>query len=191
MTISTSDSADLKEARQLYAGAGLPFPPIPAELASQVQNVANWIYGTRDDRLFLYEIDAFVDEAVAGEVANYVLFGHSGHGVNSYAIHFYLVRGPLALFVQVGWGGAYMTSEDNEQAAQRLARILTDTKELIAAAESAAQQGKLATGERFIVVLSSFYGSQWLHQQSRDGEQSWNEGGETEVVRAAIDALHR
>ena len=44
-----------------------------------------------------------MQEAGTEPVADYLLLGHAGHGIQSYAIHYYVVRGPLALFLQIGW----------------------------------------------------------------------------------------
>src|SRR4051794_28595595 len=130
MALSSNNSA-LEEARQLFREKGLPFPPIPDEMTPDIRRLGNWIYGTRSDEPFLYAIDRFVDEAVVGRPKDYVLLGHSGHGTNSWALHFYLVHGPLRLFVQIGWGGAYFDDESNAQTSALMARIFVDAETLI------------------------------------------------------------
>ena len=41
------------------------------------------------------------------------MLSHSGHGVNSYAIHYYLVQRPLRMFLQLGWGGVYDDAKED------------------------------------------------------------------------------
>ncbi len=48
------------------------------------------------------------DEAKGPQVHDYAVLSHSGHGVNSYAIQYYLVLGGLRAFLHLGWGGVYM-----------------------------------------------------------------------------------
>jgi hypothetical protein len=38
---------------------------------------------------------------------DHVAFSHAGHAINSYALNYQLVDGPLAVIAQVGWGGGY------------------------------------------------------------------------------------
>ena len=51
--------------------------------------------------------DTYPLEAVTGPVDDYVAVSHAGHGINSYGLNYHLVFGWIAVFVQVGWGGAY------------------------------------------------------------------------------------
>ncbi len=179
----TQSQRVMENATALYKGAGLPFPPIPSQLVDQFVEVENWVYGTRSDHPFIYDIDWFIEEAVKQQSANYVLLGHSGHGVNSWAIHYYLVQGQLALFIQVGWGGAYGTPQDSANACALLERLQTEghhLSELVAA-------GKVAPDERLIVVASTFYGGQWLRVDRTVNldHQPWQQCQPETVIEAA------
>jgi hypothetical protein len=99
-------SAAFQEAMQLYETNHLPIPPLPAELTQDVVKVYEWVYGTRADVRSPYWIQPYISELETGLQPDYVVFGHAGHGIVSYALHFYLVRGPLALFLQHSWGNA-------------------------------------------------------------------------------------
>jgi hypothetical protein len=48
----------------------------------------------------MYAVGSFVEQALERRCAEYVAVGHAGHGVNSYAMHYFLVYGPLRPFVQ-------------------------------------------------------------------------------------------
>lgn len=90
---------------------------------------------------------------------DYLLLGHAGHGVNSWAIHYYLVRGPLALFIQVGFGGAYIKRDSS---VQKLTAAFIKAQELIRRFEKAQDAGWLSSAsQRWVVVASDFYGSRW------------------------------
>jgi hypothetical protein len=58
-----------------------------------------------------YNLQHYIHEAESSLVNDYVILSHSGHGFNSYAIQYYLVRGSLRMFLHLGWGGAYADAE--------------------------------------------------------------------------------
>lgn len=179
----SSTDASWEQARQQFAAERLPFPPIPAELADQGRQLGPWLFGTRPGTPSLYHLDWFVEEA-AGQPADYLLFGHAGHGINSWGMHYYLVRGPLALFLQCAWGGAYM---DRAASTTALAARLTLAGQLIKAAEAACLAGRLILPKRLIVVYSDFYGARWQLTYPGDEDGVWQEGPLTlEEALAAI-----
>jgi hypothetical protein len=96
-------------------------------------------------------------EAVKQDIEDYVLLAHAGHGVNSYAIHVFVVHGPLALFLQVPWGGVYM---DPKKSARRLADVFDCAGQLITAVREADTTDRLEPGKRLFVMVS-LGGSTW------------------------------
>jgi hypothetical protein len=69
-----------------------------------------------------------------------------------------MVLGPLAIFIQLGWGGA---STDRAKAAQRITTSFDQAARLIEATEQARVAGKLEPSSRLLVVISSFSGNYW------------------------------
>ena len=104
--------SDIDKAKQLFQKAGLSFPPIPPELSSQLKEQSEWLFSTRPIEVSPYILRHYVDEAEKSAVKDYALLAHSGHGVNSYAIQYYLVDGPLRMFLHLGWGGVYMNAAE-------------------------------------------------------------------------------
>ncbi len=97
---------DIETARHLFLNEGLAFPTIPidphwAEVRSMMsgsiplQPIDKWPYLLHD---YLHEVEG-------SHVDNYAVLCHAGHGVNSHAIHYYLVHGALHMFLQLclGW----------------------------------------------------------------------------------------
>jgi hypothetical protein len=186
-------SSTLAEAQKRLHEVGLPWPPIPAEMATYVQSIDSWIYGTRSDEPYLYELDWYVNELLMNPVGDYLLMGHSGRGINSWAFHYYLVRGPLAIFIQVGWGGALSSDENNEGTAALLNRLYADAQRLLDAADKAETHFK--PDERLIIVASDFSGSRWTHVYERmnprwpETDPQWHTSELLEVIPAAINEL--
>lgn len=84
----------------------------------------------------------------------YVLLAHAGHGINSYALHYYLVQRPLILFLQVGWGGAYAHEAKDAAAVNECFRLC---HELVAAVDAAVKKGALRLEAKVPVVAADFY----------------------------------
>lgn len=99
----------MDELRSTFERAGLQNPPIPSALSGRLRRRGPWCWSTRAiDPLSMYRFDAYPLEALTSEVDDYVAVSHAGHGVNSYSINYHLVLDRLAIFSQIGWGGAYM-----------------------------------------------------------------------------------
>lgn len=157
-TIDLPTSTALTEAQQLFSAAGLPCPYVPTEMRAQVARLEEWVYGTRADTSSLYDLGWFVREVGTTPVEDYVLFGQAGHGLNSRAMHYYLVRGRLALFLQLAWSGAY---ENRAETTQVVSARLAQAEALSQTVEIAQHQSRFNPSERLIVVASDFYGSNW------------------------------
>jgi hypothetical protein len=150
------DMTDIEKAMRLFQKAGLAFPAIPEELAPQLKERGKWLFSTREIRVSPYVLDDYVEEAEKNPVDDYAVLAHSGHGVNSYAIQYYLVHGVLRMFLHLGWGGVY--SDADEDAAKirgcfSLANIIVPEAQAI---------GRFEPGDRLTLVGSDFYGSYWL-----------------------------
>lgn len=80
------------ELRALFVRANLGEPPIPDALKAQLVRNSEWSFSTPSAptrnpyRYFDFERAAQPDDAPP-----FVLVGHGGHGVSSYAIGYYLV----------------------------------------------------------------------------------------------------
>lgn len=91
-------------------------------------------------------------EARHAKPEEYLLFGHAGHGINSYAIHYYLVRGSLRVCLQVSWGGVF--SNDAEDAL-RVRNYFAALAPLVTAAERTARGRDATDGVPVVFVLLS------------------------------------
>lgn len=182
------ESPALQEAQRLFAQAGIPFPFIPAEMQQDFTKIEDWVYGTRSNIPWLYEIRQYVLEVAKEPVANYLLLGHAGHGTQSWAMHYYLVRGPLALFLQIAWGGGYT---DENKAVQEMSIRFTQAEELIQAVEVAHSKGSFQPDERLIVQVSEFYDSFWIRSMGQDKNGSpvgtWHQSDD--VLRAVLSEI--
>jgi len=171
--------SDLEKARQLFTGEGLAFPAIPDKLAVRLKERDEWVFSTRELRMSPYNLQHYVQERNRARVGEYAVVAHSGHGVNSYAIQYYLIYGPLRMFLHLGWGGVYM---DADAAASQIQECFSLADQIVPAAMTA---GKLGAGKRLTIVGSDFYGSYW----SAPGRRRRKERGESKDSKTPAEAL--
>jgi hypothetical protein len=173
----------VEKAREWFLAGKLAFPPVPAEFVPRFEAWDRCVFGTRRAAaegtggegpvpVWMYDFDAYVAECEAG-VEDYVLMGCAGHGFNSYAAHYYLVCGPLAVFVQTLWGGVYT---DNDRAAARFSEQIEAMKALMAEVKEAAP--RFPAGGRLLVAVSERARSRWRAPRGPAREKKLFEGAE-------------
>jgi len=160
-----------RELDALFIEHQLPPPPVPAGLAGALRRLGPWTFGTCERDSEMYNLPRFVAEALAPAAADYLLIGHDGHGVNSWALHYYLVLGPLAVFLQTLWGGVYT---DNVEASGRIGGRFGLLEDLLAALDEARRFQRLPAGRRLVVVESDLHRSRW-GWAGPEGATSWDE----------------
>lgn len=144
----------LEKARKTFLKAGLAFPQIPEELASRLEKKETWVFSSRELTMSPYNIEKYVDESY-DPPPPYVVLAHVGYGFNSYFLAYYLVFGPLRLFLGLSLGGAYM---DHEANVVEIKKCFSLADEILSAAMTS---GKLFPDEHLTIVCSDFYGNHW------------------------------
>jgi len=158
--------SDLDKARQLFQSSRLPFPEIPKELAVRLKERGEWLFSTREIEISPYDVERYVDEGEDASVEDYAILCHSGHGENSYAIHYYLAHGNLRMFLQLAWGGVHM---DAQRAAADIGWCFGLADE-IDWTMNAVPRPRL--GPSLIIVGSDFHLSYWSAPgKARDDEE--------------------
>lgn len=174
--------------REFHKEAGLRTIFVPHSLDGEVEQISEWVFGTRDIDRSLYDYTAWVQEAATGDVDDYLMVGQAGHGIQSYAMHYYLVEGSLALFLQLAWGGAYSNSE-----AERA--IIAEQFGLIPQLYSMAHDSNLPTDARLVVALSDYHGVRWAVLPDSMSKQEFLEYGDWQTddildLRTVLDWLN-
>lgn len=139
-------------------------PPVPKHLGDSLRRISPHEFATRDLPWSPYMVEEWVEAAEREDVADYLVAAHAGHGVNSYAISYFLVLRNLRLFIHIGFGGVYMEAMEARQA---ISASFKGADELVRAASSAPP---LPAGHKpMTVVATEFYGSRW-RAPSGDGD---------------------
>jgi hypothetical protein len=142
---------------EMFRELDLPAPSIPGRFAPSLQALGQCCVASNDvspAAMYLFETE-FLMTLVTGQVGDFVAVSHAGHGANSYALSYFLVDGPLALFLQIAWGGVYT---DTEKAASAWRMLISHVERLIRAAQSPAAVAACGRRERLLVVNSDFRG---------------------------------
>ena len=79
---------------------GIPFPPIPKTLSEYLMPLSEVAFGSCQTNAPLYNLETHLDHLLNQWPSDYVMYGLSGHGFNSRALHYYLVTDQCALFIQ-------------------------------------------------------------------------------------------
>lgn len=146
----------LKNARQRFGQLQLPLPPIPDAFVSDLEEYGDWFWGTRKIESLYQGVFPLIRELIKSAVPDYLIFGHAGHGINSYAIHYFLVYERLALFMEIGFGGVYM---DPGRAAADVRHALGAARALLDVTPQLA--GRIGAAQRLLVQVSTFRPSFW------------------------------
>jgi hypothetical protein len=102
----------LEKARQLFQKAGFDLPAIPEKLAVRLEKRTDLDFSTRELPESVNYIDFYVDEANECQVDDYVILSRAIWSPSVNTIHYFLVLGPLRMFLQLCWGGTYITDDD-------------------------------------------------------------------------------
>lgn len=149
-------------ARALFTAWGMALPAVPAEFAAALREVDARTFSTRALPESPYHLRYYLEEGTDAP-APYCVLAHTGHGVNSHAIQYYLVNAQLRLFLHLAWGGVYM----DEDAARANIRECFELADAIVAAVPA---GEGTSQPRLTLVASDFYGGDWW---TGDTPASW------------------
>jgi hypothetical protein len=165
----------VEQAREAFAAERLQPPPIPDDFARELRKTVEWCFSTRAiDPGALYMFDEYLAEALRGAAPDYVAFCHAGHGVNSYAITYHLVDGPLVLLVQSPYGGAYMGQREHAGVVEQFRRCeaLVDSMTRARARRLDARPGRLCVVES---TLRDLFAWGWVAEPMRDpaAVQEW------------------
>ena len=151
----------LAKAREELGASALPLPPFPADIVPSLRRLGAWCYATRMPEFRPYNFAEFAAAARAGRVEDIALLAQAGHGINSWALHYYLVQGPLHLFIQLGWGGVY---NDEARARAEITACYALAAEIQGLAKEAMARGVLTETHTLTVAISDFYGSWWKEE---------------------------
>ena len=161
-------------AQTLFEGERLSFPPVPAQLAASLQQQGPGWFATRPLASTPYDFDHFLAEVEKQPgLPDYAVVGFDGHGINSWAVHFYLVSKGIALFIQLPWGGVYL---EPEPARAEIAELFEWAETLQSRLRLAESAGKIPAGMRLQVAASSFghAGWRWLDAAQDASTIRWN-----------------
>jgi len=141
----------------LLAEAGLTMPPMPDAAEARLKERGEWCFSTRAFGESPFNLQHYVRKAIAGASPDYVLVARVEHTADSFAMHYFLVQGPLQVFLQMAWGS--LVSRDRSTALAN--ECFTLAHELVAAVPQALRAGRLSRAGRLTVVGSDLVEGFW------------------------------
>ena len=150
-------SKDYARLEMLLAEAGLTMPPMPEAAEARLKERAEWCFSTRTFKEPPYDLRHFARKAIAGASPDYVLVARAGQGVDSVAMHYFLVQGPLQVFLQIAWDGPM----GRERSTASVNECFAAAHELVAVIPQALRADRLARAGRLTVIGSDLVESFW------------------------------
>lgn len=149
-----SSEAGLDKARQAFATEGLQFPPLPSSFASRLDAETDHLFVSRPAPVPYgpYSLTSWAF-GVGANTEAFAVAGFDGNGFNSSAAHFFVVEGPLGLFVQESWGSIY---QDADKQRSLIAIAFDKSAKLQAKLLQAQSRNLIPSGQRLVVIDSSF-----------------------------------
>lgn len=95
-----TDHESLIAMRLALARLSISMPPVPDDFVSDLKEIGDNTFATRDLPAPLYDATTYIEEYFSGSVSDYLAVGIDGYGMLNYYFHYYLVRSGFAIFLQ-------------------------------------------------------------------------------------------
>lgn len=145
-------SSDSQYKDGLFLGLSIPPIFIPDTFLGNLRLFSQLVYSTRKPDPSIYDLEHYSLEALQAPVDDYLMFGLAGHGVHSWAFHYYLSYKPLHIFAQLQWGSK---NTDEVLVHSRFEGLFSGLELLL----EARQSGAFPKEKRLIIIESDFCGS--------------------------------
>ena len=136
---------------EFFESINLEIPAIATFFERDITNYGNWNWATQPyphrNQDYLMESVEYLKRPIPDQYS----LNHAGHGVNSYSLNFRCAIGNIAIFAQVGWGGAYMDSEAQADRWDETQQIVTHI--LLRNSDFESNEIKM---RKFLIVHSDF-----------------------------------
>lgn len=150
-------SREYDRLEEMLADTGLSMPPLPSDAETRLKEREDDCFSTRAFKESPANMPHYVRKAIAGVSPDYVLVARAGHGTLACAIHYFLVQGPLQIFLRLTCG-----SQTGPGLATTTANAcLGLSHELVAAVPRALRSGRLPATGRLTIVASDRSESFW------------------------------
>ncbi|WP_028601038.1 hypothetical protein [Ottowia thiooxydans] len=179
-------STDSINAQAFLRAEGLGFPELPHELSAQLSERSPGVYSSCELVVSPYDMEAHVAKLLRSDrPKDYAVLAIDTQGVNNGAFHYFLVSGPLALFVQLPWAGAL---KDAAPSRKEIDRVLDWAAPLLDRLSELQERGRLESDRRLVAVITHLSEARWAwtyQAGSNSDEITWRPA---KKLLAAIDA---
>ncbi|MCP5306262.1 MAG: hypothetical protein H6953_12545 [Chromatiaceae bacterium] len=146
-----------------FKQADLVAQPLPKSLEGHLRTYGDWCFATYEPTAPPYLVEDFIDALLQAWPGDGLLIAHDGHGINSWALHYFLVLGSFACFLQLPWGGADM---DANMGRERIRDAFAKVEAVI--------DTRYSAGER-LIVIDVLAGRSFGKIHGGTGEIEWRE----------------
>ena len=145
-----------QDACDLLLSQRLPCPPIPKRFISRLQQTRySALFTTEPTMPDPYHFQFYLNQVLTGRYQTMAVFGVSGHGISSKAMHNYLIEDHLVVLLQDG------LPDQPEGWQENLMEEYGVISQLSIACQDAVQNQKLKEDETLVICRSFFDFPQW------------------------------
>ena len=157
---------NLEKARQLFQKAGFDLPEIPDKLALCLKQRSELDFSTRTTPKSVNFIDFYVDEANKCQVDDYIILSRAVWSPSVNTIHYFLVLGPLRMFLQLCWGGFRIDADVLADEIQEIRHCFSLADQIVPLAMEVCK-----TGERLTIVTQSLGSNNYWVASGQDAQE--------------------
>jgi hypothetical protein len=156
-------------------------PPMPDGAEARLKEREDACFSTRAFKESPLDLQHYARKAIAGASPDYVLIARVPQGASSCVLHYFVVQGPLQVFLQL----ACRSAAGRDRSTTSANECVGLAHELVAAVPRALRAGRLSRSGRLTVVGSDLAESYWeVAGADRRGSQPWRPSrGKTKDVR--------
>ena len=166
----------------LLISEGLPCPPVHHKFTGKLQQTRySALFTTEPSLPDPYHFQFYLNHLLSGQCPSMVVFGVSGHGFASRAMHYYLIDKHIAVLFQDG------LPEAPEGWVEKQAVDYDLASQLYIACQDAVQAKQLAADEKLVICRSFFLPGQWGIIKQSGEKVKWETA--TNPLEAAIEWL--
>ena len=145
-----------QSACELLMSEGLPCPPIPKKFTNMIRQTRHSaIFSSAPSLPDPYHFLFYLNRLLSGENQPLAVFGCSGHGLSSKAMHYYLIDEHIAVLLQDGLPndpGNWRVEQEQDYDA---------VSQICIACQDAVLSQKLKVDEKLVICRSFFEPNQW------------------------------
>lgn len=158
--------SDIENAGQLFRKAGFDLPAIPEKFAASLKQQSELDFSSRKLPKSVNYIDFYVNEANTCQVDDYAVLSRAIWSPSVNTIHYFLVSGPLRMFLQLCWGGFRIEEDELAEQIQEIRHCFSLADQIVPLA-----MAEYSADDRLTIVTQSLGSNNYWAVLGQDAQE--------------------